>query len=87
MLQVLHALDACIEKQLDVITGDVVERGSADLQACLNIPQAKQKATKVFQIFEITDFFQKSLGVVLGVRCCAFFLNIAIFLQEKEWRC
>jgi len=54
-VKVLHALDACIEKQLDVITGDVVERGSSDLQACLTVPQAKQKATKVLAALGIVD--------------------------------
>ncbi|CAD7951973.1 unnamed protein product [Amoebophrya sp. A25] len=45
--KVLYAVDACIERQLDAITGHLLEQGSADLEGCLQIPQTKQKASKV----------------------------------------
>lgn len=51
----LYAIDACCEKQLDGVTGFVVENGTEQLFRCCEIPQTRVKANRVLAALGLGD--------------------------------
>jgi hypothetical protein len=61
-LKALHAVEALHQHELDAITGHVSQFSSAMLFECQQMPQCRQKASKVLQLLGFIDKLQEGQG-------------------------
>lgn len=58
--KVFHALELCVERNLDLLTGSVLEQGQdALILAASNVPQCKAKGAKVMGMLGLKNSFQE----------------------------